>query len=333
MATIKDIAQLAGVSISTVSRVLNNDTSLSVADETRKRIFKIAEELDYKTAKQRNRGPDKRIKIGIMHWYSQKQELEDPYYYTIRKGVEEECANKKIETTTIFRNEDHNISTELKDLDGVIAIGKFSQEDIEEFLLYSNNLVFADSCPNQRKFDCVVIDFKMAMLDVLDYLFKNNYKRIGFIGGREYVGKYREPLEDEREITFKKHMMEKGLYDDSCVYIGRFIAEDGYKLMKEAILKGDIPKAFFVASDTMAMGALKALYEHNIRVPDEVSIISFNDIPTSKYAVPPLSTVRVHTEFMGITAVDLLLERINGNRSIPKKVVIPTELVIRESCK
>jgi LacI family transcriptional regulator len=83
----------------------------------------------------------------------------------------------------------------------------------------------------------------------------------------------------------------------------------------------------------MAMGAIQALYESGLNVPQDVSIVSFNDISTSKYLIPPLSTVRVHTEFMGATAVGLLLERIKDEREIPKKVVIPTELIIRESYK
>lgn len=333
MATIKDIAKKAGVSPSTVSRVLNFDASLSVAEETRKRVFEAAEELDYKTLKQRSRNSDKRLKIGIIHWYSQHEELEDPYYYMIRKGVEEECGNRGIETTTIFRNDDSSIINELKELDGVIAIGKFSQEDINEFSTYSPNLVFADFSPNDKKYDSVIIDFKQSMLEVLEYLISIGHSRIGFIGGREYVGKKRNAIEDGREITYKKFMEDKGLYSEKDVYIGRFIAEDGYSLMKEAANKGNLPSAFFIASDSMAIGAIKALYELNISIPDEISLVGFNDIPTSKYLVPPLTTVKVYTQFMGETALALLLERINDNRRISKKVIIPTELIIRKSCK
>lgn len=333
MATIKDIAKLTQVSSSTVSRVLNYDNTLSVTDDTRRKIFEVAEELDYKTPKQRNRNTEKRIKIGIIHWYSQQEELEDPYYYSIRKGVEQECTNKNIEITTIFKNNDSYSSTELKELSGVIAIGKFSNEDIEEFSLCYPNIVFADSCPNEKIYDSVVIDFKRAVLEVLEHLLSLDYETIGFIGGREYIGEDQEPIEDGRILTYNRFMKDKGLYDIDNIYLGRFIAEDGYKLMKGAILKGNLPKAFFIANDSMAIGAIKALYESDISIPKDISIISFNDIPTAKYIVPPLSTVRVHTEFMGATAVGLLLERINENREIAKKVVIPTELIIRESCK
>ncbi|MGE5633163.1 MAG: LacI family DNA-binding transcriptional regulator [Caulobacteraceae bacterium] len=333
MATLKDIAKLAGVSLATVSRVLNHDTSLNVTEETRKRVFEVAEELQYKTVRQRNRKLDKGIKIGVIHWYSQKEELGDPYYLSVAKGIEKECFRRKIEIITIFNNGDRYITNEMNDLDGVIAIGKFSREAVEEFSGYSENIVFVDYTPNDRKYDSVVVEFRRSVMDVMEYLVKLGHSRIGFIGGREYIGKNKEPLEDDRERTYSEFMKAKGLYNPDDVYIGRFTTEDAFNLMKKAILKDSLPTAFFVASDSMAMGAIQALYESNINVPNDVSIVGFNDIPTSRYLIPPLSTVRVYTEFMGVTAIGLLLERINENRKIPKKVVLPSELIIRESCK
>ncbi|MBB6215253.1 LacI family transcriptional regulator [Anaerosolibacter carboniphilus] len=333
MATIKDIAKLAGVSPATVSRVLNNDTSLSVTDETRRRVFEAAEDLEYKTVRQRYRATEKNIKIGVIHWYSEKEELGDPYYVSITNAIEKECLNKRIQVVTIFKNDDTYTTNKLNNLDGVIAIGKFSQGDIEEFAMYSQRIVFVDSSPNEKKYDSVVFDFKKAMLEVFEYLMELGHRRIGFIGGREYVGKHREPIEDERLVMYNKFMKEQGLYEPDDVHIGRFTPEDGHDLMKKAVEKGNLPSAFFIASDSMAIGALQALYESNLRVPNDVSIISFNDIPTAKFLVPPLSTVKVYTQVMGITAVGLLLERIHEGRKIAKKVVLPTDLIIRESCK
>ena len=333
MVTLKDIAKLAGVSSATVSRVLNNDKSLSVADETRKRIFEVADKLDYKTLKQRNKRIDKTMRIGIIHWYSQKEEVGDPYYLSIRKGIEKECLRKNIEVNTIFKNPDQNTANQLKDLCGVIAVGKFSEKEIQQFTAYSKNVVFVDFSLDEKKYDSVVIDFRKTVIEVLEYLLELGHRDIGFIGGREYVGKNKEMLHDEREITYLDFMTNKKLYNPKNVYIGRFAPQDGYNLMKEAIKKGEMPTAFFISSDSMAMGAIQALYESNICVPKDVSIIGFNDIATAKYLIPPLTTVRVHTEFMGITAVGLLLEKINENRIIPKKVILPTELIIRESCK
>ncbi|MGE5676890.1 MAG: LacI family DNA-binding transcriptional regulator [Pseudomonadota bacterium] len=333
MATLKDIAKLAGFSLATVSRVLNHDASLNVTDDTRKRIFEVAEELGYQTIRQRSRDLRKRIRIGVIHWYSQKEEMGDPYYLSVAKGVEKECFSRKIEFASIFKDGDNYTKGEMDDLDGFIAIGKFSGEDIQEFSSFSKNIVFVDSSPNDKVYDAVIVDIGSATQEVLADIMEKGHTKIGFIGGREYVGRQKSPLQDERERIFREFTRERRIYNDNNIYIGSFTTEGGYEMMKKAVAKGDIPTAFFVASDSMAMGAIQALYESGLNVPQDVSIVSFNDISTSKYLIPPLSTVRVHTEFMGATAVGLLLERIKDEREIPKKVIIPTELIIRESYK
>ncbi|MFZ5969854.1 MAG: LacI family DNA-binding transcriptional regulator [Bacillota bacterium] len=333
MATIKDIAQKAGVSPATVSRVLNYDQTLSVTDETRKKIFEVAEDLDYKTVRERNKVQDSRMKIGLIHWYSEKEELGDPYYLYIRMGVERECFQKNIDLLKFFKEDGKYIEFGPDNVDGLIAVGKFSHDDIEKFLQFSPNIVFVDSSPDDKKFDSVILDFRKAMIEVLDFIVGLGHKKIGYIGGREYIGTSRELIEDEREVTFIKYLREKGLFDETYMHVGSFTAKDGYELMKKAVSLENLPTAFFIASDTMATGALRALYESEMQVPKDISIVGFNDIATSKYLVPPLTTVKVHTEFMGETAVGLLMERIRNNREISKKVVIPCELIIRDSCK
>ena len=114
------------------------------------------------------------------------------------------------------------------------------------------------------------------------------------------------------------------------IFIGEYTMESGYELMKRA-LAAPLPEAFFIASDSMAIGALTALKEANISVPDDLAIVSFNDIEVAKYSSPPLTTVKVFTEEMGDTGVKMLLDRLNG-RQIPIKSVLPTQLIVRESC-
>lgn len=333
MATLKDIAKLAGFSLATVSRVLNHDTSLNVSDDTRKKIYEVAEELGYKTIRQRSRNLKRNIRIGVIHWYSQKEEMGDPYYLSVAKGVEKECFSRKLEFISIFKDGDKYTTGELNDLDGFIAIGKFSREDIQEFSAFSKNIIFVDSSPDDKVYDSVIIDIAGATLEVLQNIVNKGHTSIGFIGGREYVGKDKIPLQDERERVYREFTKDKGIYEERNIYIGSFTTEGGYDMMKKAVSKGDIPEVFFIASDSMAMGVIQALYESGLKVPGDVGIVSFNDIPTSKYLIPPLSTVRVHTEFMGATAVVLLLERVKEAREIPKKVVVPTDLIIRESYK
>jgi LacI family transcriptional regulator len=133
-------------------------------------------------------------------------------------------------------------------------------------------------------------------------------------------------------MTFKRFLSDKGLANEAYMYAGTFSAGDGHSLMKKAIAEhGDnLPTAFFAGNDSIAVGALRALLEEGISVPDRVNIIGVNDISISKYVFPSLSTVKVYTEIMGETAVDTLSERIAG-RKTAKKIFIATELVIRNS--
>jgi len=335
MATIKDIAKKAGVSSATVSRVLNYDESLSVSDEKRKLIFEIAESLEYMPPRKRNisKAP-KKLKIGLVHWYTMSQELDDPYYMSIRLGIEKMCYENNIEIVKIFRPDEYDFQ-KLESVDGFIAIGKFTDGQIAKIYERSPNIVFVDSSPQETRFDSVVIDFEKAVTGALDYLWQIGHRSIGYIGGREYIGPDQVALGERRESVFRQHMIDLGAYEEKNVFIGAFLAESGYRLMKQAIQTLDeLPSAFFVASDSIAIGVLRAIHECGLKVPKDVSIIGFNDIPTSKYTVPPLTSIRVHKEFMGETAVELLLERIIRKREIAKKVVVPTELQLRESiCK
>ena len=145
----------------------------------------------------------------------------------------------------------------------------------------------------------------------------------------DYKGK---PLITGKRV-YKSHG-EYNLYNPDYVYTGRCISyQEGYNVLRELLDTPRIPTAFLIANDTMATGALRALHEAQIEVPDQISIIGFNDLVTSKFLIPPLTTIRVHINFMALTAIDLLRERIEKERRFPKKVLLPSELVVRKSCK
>lgn len=336
MATIKDIADLANVSTSTVSRVLNNDLTLSVTKETRKKIFQVAEELHYIPVKRRETTREKRRdvtpKIGIMICQSSAEELSDPYYLPIRQGIEKEFRDRGMFNTELFRLENLTANQFSNDLDGLIVIGKMDPELIKNFSNETEYVVYIDDCPDTARFDSIVVDFQEATNRILDHLLDSGYKRIGYIGGQALehsTGKLTK-LKDERQIYFEKRMKAAELYSSHDSYVGDFRMAEGHRLMKLALKQGNVPEAFFVASDSMAIGALHALQEENIRVPEDIAIVSFNDIEMAKFSSPPLTTMKVHTEEMGRIAVNLLLDRING-RKVPLKITVPTELVIRES--
>jgi LacI family transcriptional regulator len=333
MATLKDIAEIANVSVSTVSRVLNYDQTLSVSDQTRENVFKAAEELNYKKLKSKSDLQKKKkeeLLIGIIEWYSMSEELSDPYYLSIRSGIERACFERKIQIKTIFKEDGKIHMEQLSEVDSIIAIGKYSQKEVKMFSSFTQNIVFVDSCPNDHLYDSVVVDFYDAMENVIEYLINNGHKDIAFLGGKEFVGDDQEELIDPRESAFINILSNKNLLNKDLIVNGPFNVESGYNLAKKIIEKGDFT-AIFIASDSMAVGAIRAFNELDFKIPEDISIVGFNDIPTAEYLMPPLTTVKVYTEYMGRTAVEKILSKINFDRIIPQKTVIPTELVERES--
>ena len=145
------------------------------------------------------------------------------------------------------------------------------------------------------------------------------------------------PLQmDPRQRVFQQYLTEKGLYQDRFVTVGQFSTESGYQMMEQLIqaLGDDLPTAFFMASDAIAVGALRSLQEHQIAVPDRVSLISFNDTSIAKYVFPALSTVTVYTEEMGKQAIQLLRQTFQGAQpSVPCMVKLATKLTIRDSSR
>ncbi|MDY0394621.1 LacI family DNA-binding transcriptional regulator [Virgibacillus halophilus] len=330
MATIKDIAKEVQLSIATVSRVLNDDPALSVSEETRQRVLQAAEALNYqKHKKKKSKQP---LRIAIVQWYTQQEELNDMYYYTIRNGAEEEMERKNYTFTRLFPSTD-KIGD--KQIDGIIAIGKFSEAQMKKLQEWCPAICFVDNRYSFPVYDAVVVDFELATRGVLEHFVKNGHTHIGILSGEETFSDGSSVIIDPRFQSYSQYMKEKGLYEKTHCFKGSFTVEAGCKMMEKAIqtLKDDLPTAFFCANDSIAVGALRALQDHRIPVPDKVEIIGFNDTSVAKYVSPALSTVQVPTKMMGATAVSMLEERILEKRAISKQVTLATELVIRKSSR
>ncbi|MPQ43048.1 LacI family DNA-binding transcriptional regulator [Clostridium tarantellae] len=335
MATIKDIAIKAGVSIATVSRVLNLDDTLNVSETTRKKVLEVAEELNYVTIKER-KSKIRTYTLGIIYWYTELQELNDPYFLSIRMSVEKRCNDLAINFKSIdFQRVLKGVAKDYNDLDGILAIGIFSETDIEKMKELTNNIIFVDSSPNEWKYDSIVVDFKSGVINALNYLCKLGHRNIGYIGGvsMPHNGILSNKNIDYREKTYIEYMCAIENYHKEWIFKGRFLPQYGYELMKEALKLKNFPTAFFIASDPMAIGAYKALFEEGYNVPKDVSIIAFDDIYTAQFLTPPLTTIKVFTDFMGQTAVDTLIEKIKTNRNMCKKIVLPIKLIERKSCE
>jgi LacI family transcriptional regulator len=325
MATIKDIADLANVSITTVSRVLNYDETLNVSPETRKRVFESAEELAYVTT------PKKKAKskwtIGLYYSYSLEEELVDTYYLSIRVALEKKLKSKGIDIYIIGKDATKRKFTKI---DGILCLGTFKKQDIETIKSFDTPCVFVDSNPDENYFDSVVIDFNSATKNALNYLIELGHEKIGFIGGVE-TDMYGNRFKDLRQDVFETFLEENNIYNEEFVKIGGYNPKDGYNILKEMFANENKPTALFVANDTIAVGCYKAAYELGVKIPDELSIVGFNDVSSAQYMVPPLTTVKLYTEIMGETAVDLLFDKITSRREVCKKVTIHTKLIVRGS--
>ncbi|GAA0069659.1 LacI family DNA-binding transcriptional regulator [Clostridium sardiniense] len=334
MATIKDIAKEAGVSISTISRILNLDKTLNVSEETRKRVLKIAEEMNYVTIRQRKQ-KEKSYKIGVISSFVELKELNDPYFLSIRMAIEKKCNEENIDFKSLYINKilDNSINNE-EELDGIIAVGIFKEEEIKILKAITKNIIFVDSSPDEWEFDSIVVDFKYGVNSAMKYLYELGHRNIGYIGAKVVPHNDINGVEliNYREKTYREFMENINNYRDEWVYKGNFTLEDGYELMKGMLSNKDIPTAVFIASDPMAIGAYKAIMEAGYSIPKDISIIGFDDIVTAKFLTPALTTIKVYTDFMGETAVNTLIERIKDNREMSKKIVLPVKLIKRDSC-
>ncbi|WP_300385918.1 LacI family DNA-binding transcriptional regulator [Clostridium sp.] len=334
MATITDIALKAKVSISTVSRILNFDKTLNVSEDTRIRVLSTAEEMNYMTIKERKKKL-KNYSIGIISSYNEDKELDDPYFLSIRMSIEKYCVKDNIDFKSLYLKS--ILSNDIKNyitLDGIIAIGIFQNNEIRKLKEISKNIVFIDSSPEEWEFDSIVVDLKYGSIKALEYLYDLGHVNIGYIGAKVIPHNNQDSIEliNYRESTYRKFMSDINNLKEEWIFKGYFNPEDGYKLMKKALKLKNIPSAFFIASDPMAIGAYKAINEEGYRIPQDISIIGFDDIATTQYLTPSLTTVKVYTEFMGKTALDTIMERIKQGRTLSKKIILPVKLIIRESC-
>ena len=269
--------------------------------------------------------------MAILLRQSVEAELSNPYFMSIRKGIEIACKEKDL-TTVSFRMDDLFQQDFQEDFLGVIVVGLVHPDVVENLSKGSNNVVFVASAPNDKVYD-VTVDLDKATEEVLDHLLSHHYKKIGFIGGQSTkitTSNRRVASENKRYKAYKRKMIEMNQFKEEHVLLGKYTMSDGYNLMKKATEMEDLPQAFIVANDAMAVGALRALQDKGIKVPKQVALFSFDDSEIAQFASCPLSTVRIFTEEMGKASVSLLLSKEEG-REIPYKIVLPTELVIREN--
>ena len=336
MVTIKEIAQKAGVSPATVSRVLNGDKNISVREETRVKIYEAAEELEYIPLIQKysNRlsTAQSDLKLLVVCAFTSQIEIEDPYYLAIRYGIDEECKKRGIAIQRMYHNELTQEFPSSSEFSGVIAVGTFTKEMVNQIAKTYEHIVFVDSDPDDERFDAVTVNLDLGMKKIIRFLIEKEIKTIGYIGARDFPDQQTNH-QDQRELTFISEMTKRGLLNEGWIWIGEFSSDSAYETVKANFVKGNLPECFVVANDSMAVGVLRAFYELGVHVPNEVSLISFNDIPQAKFTTPALSTLKIHSEQMGVLAIKTILDRIANERDVACRISIGTQLVIRDSLK
>jgi len=328
------------VSQATVSRVLNKDATLSVSAETREKILRTAAELGYRTVSQRyteeetGEAAQPQVCIGIAQMFELKEQMEDIYYLVMKNILEEECFACRWGTVTMFRNEERRfVKNDDRKLDGIIAIGRFTGEEIESFHAYTDNVVFIDSSPDELKYYSIVPNYHMAVRRALACFREKGHDRIAYLGSTHTFGDRKELMEDARYYYYKTALVNNGTFESSLVIDCEMNARSGYEKMK-AFLQGNdrLPSALFVASDVVAPGLINALQEAGLRIPEDISVITFNNTSLSEFANPPLASIEVFMRENAKAAL-LCMRLLWEGAQCPKKIVIPCDLVMRGSVR
>ena len=335
MVTLKQIANTVGVSTATVSRVLNFDPTLSVTEAKRQAIIETAEALNYTTPRARNRARQPGLhKIALVHFLRPDLELIDPYYVGLRLGIESRCQALRCETVKLYRTDSMPEPMLLQSTDGVIAIGMHSDEEVDWLGRFSRRLVFADFIPPSDAYDAVQSDLPLATRKLLTELTKIGYRRIAFAGWAEEGNA--DPLSEIRCRSYIAWSKAHGTFDPGICLTLRSAERNteltGYRLGSQLLKHQNPPDAIVTCNDNIAIGVYRAVRELGLRIPDDVAVASFNDIPAAQFLHPPLTTVRLPAEEIGETAVDLLLQRIGGRR-LAQRTVIASEIKWRGSTR
>ena len=336
MANIRDVARLANVSPATVSRILNDNKVYKTTDRTRERVLRAVTKLGYQIPVRKHpQAPgtdeDSSFSIGVL-LATTKGKYSDPYYLSILSGIEDELARLHGSVSVIHTEQELEDPAILSrflgaGLSGLIMMRALSEPLFEHLHSLIPNIVGIDT--GHMSIDNVEYDHFRVSRMAVEYLYRKGHRQIGYIGG--CVG---DPTmkHSRRFRSYMAAMADLGLevrpewvlncdWDDrKCV-----------SLVEKVHQEHGLPTAFYAASDLMAMAALRSLYQLGIRVPDRVAVIGMSNIEMSQYANPPLTTIDVPTVEMGIAAARIIAQRIRGDSTLPKRVLLPSRLIERDS--
>lgn len=331
--TLEDIARLCGVSRSTVSRVVNDHPNVST--EVRKRVLDTIESTGFQPhAAARSLASQRSWMIGLILPHSVSFVFTDPYFSHLNKGIAQAC-NQHNYTLALFlvdsKEAEEKIGPRVAHhgfLDGVIVqAGHDGDQHIISRLIDRKIPMVVAGRPFRRdNVSFIDIDNTYAAYTAVSHLIRLGRKRIGTI-----TGPINSTVGLDRLEGYRKAFRERGLAtDESLIIPGDFTEAGGFYAMQKMLPKK--PDAVFSASDIMAFGAMRAVQENNLKIPQDISIVGFDDLPMASYMDVQLTTIRQPVVQFGVRAVELLIDMIEGGASRPRHVIMDTELVIRKSC-
>lgn len=338
---LKDIASETGVSISTVSRILNKDATRKAGDKTAARVIDAAQRMGFFSEGKNVRLSSSGISISKTYSIgciltSAHETFVSPFFSAMLAAIENQLA-KYQETfqynlfVTSINAPGFSRFLTTDTLDCAIMLGRTSSDNIN--LLRNNipNLVYAGANRISDDIDEVICDGYAGILAAMEYLVSLGHKKIGFLGptrqehniGNEY-----------RYSGYMEGLKRAGLsVNESWIKDTVLTTAGAYDAAMEMIREKNLPTALFCGNDTVALGAMKAFADCNISVPGDISIMGFDNIDMANYVKPALTTIAIPTKELGRLAVKILLDGVETGRKYPLRVNLPFHIVERESCR
>ncbi len=328
--TVKDVAAKAGVSTATVSRVLSRKDGVSPELEQRVRL--AIEALGYRPNQSARRLRERRSKIiGVL-----VPDIQINFFASIVVSIErvlQEAGYLLLlgNTNDNIESERQHINTFLsEDVAGVIFTPS-STANVSNFQALIENgihLVSIDRKPGDLQIDTVQVANQQAAQNATRHLLDEGHQRIGFIAGPDFIS-----TSAERQAGYELALKQSGIRLESVlIRPGNYTIESGYKAMRDLFSMHERPTAVLIANNSLTLGAMQFIREHEIAVPDQVAIIGFDDMPWSTILRPPLSVIVQPMNEIGVSAARLMLQRISEPASSIKHLTLETNIVIRQSC-
>lgn len=332
--TAKDVAELAGVSRTTVSFVLNKVPGMRISDKTHRRVLDAARRLNYHPdATARRMASGKTRLIGFVLRQSPEQVFADHFLPQVMRGLSQAASKQDyhILFETIPPEDESGAYARLireRHVDGLILSGpRLDDRELLRFQEEGEPIVLAGQLPGSG-ISFVDVDNTAGASVAVRHLLDLGHQHIALITNAPLV----YTASTDRLKGYRQTLEQAGVaFDRSLVRYGGFTPQSGVVAMTELLAVDPLPTAVFVASDTVALGALQAIRRRGLRVPEDIALVGFDDIPLAEFVEPSLTTIRLPAFGLGWAAADLLISLLN--ESSPKQqILLETELVVRESC-